>query len=273
MSYTIKEVSEMTNLSISTLRYYDKMGLLPGLKRKESGYRMFSEGDLEMLKIIDAFKKAGLRIKDMQHYLALAFKGESTLEERYQIFLKQETVLKEKNAELQAALEITRRKSPIMKPPAKREQKAFCRPRFACAPHKNNKERRHAPRNGRSCRRNAFFTIWPKPGWFRLFLSPAMVFTAAAAAAAAAPAGACNAAERPAAPAKQKKQKQIINRLQRKTPPLSNQQQEHPIDQKRSDPGNAALQNNKAHRFISGAELAFYRRYRGDTGRIEQGEN
>ena len=53
MSYTIKEVSEMTNLSISTLRYYDKMGLLPGLKRKESGYRMFSEGDLEMLKIID----------------------------------------------------------------------------------------------------------------------------------------------------------------------------------------------------------------------------
>lgn len=86
MNYTIKEVSEMMNLSIPTLRYYDKMGLLPGLERKESGYRIFSEGDIEMLKIIDAFKKAGLKIKDMQNYLALAYKGESTLEERYEIF-------------------------------------------------------------------------------------------------------------------------------------------------------------------------------------------
>lgn len=110
MSYTIKEVSEMMNLSIPTLRYYDKMGLLPGLERKESGYRVFSDGDIEMLKIIDSFKKAGFQIKDIQNYLALAFKGESTLEERYQIFLRQEKVLEEKIAELQGALEVTRRK-------------------------------------------------------------------------------------------------------------------------------------------------------------------
>ena len=134
MSYTIKEVSEMTNLSISTLRYYDKMGLLPGLKRKESGYRMFSEGVLEMLKIIDAFKKAGLRIKDMQHYLALAFKGESTLEERYQIFLKQETVLKEKIAELQAALEITRRKIAYYEAACKAGTESLLPPAFCLRP-------------------------------------------------------------------------------------------------------------------------------------------
>lgn len=110
MSYTIKEVSEMMNLSIPTLRYYDKMGLLPGLERKESGYRVFSDVDIEMLKIIDSFKKAGFQIKDIQNYLALAFKGESTLEERYQIFLRQEKVLEEKIAELQGALEVTRKK-------------------------------------------------------------------------------------------------------------------------------------------------------------------
>lgn len=110
MNYTIKEVSEMMNLSIPTLRYYDKMGLLPGLERKESGYRIFSEGDIEMLKIIDAFKKAGLKIKDMQNYLALAYKGESTLAERYKIFLKQEKVLKEKISDLEQALEVTRKK-------------------------------------------------------------------------------------------------------------------------------------------------------------------
>lgn len=110
MSYTIKEVSEMMHLPISTLRYYDKMGLLPGLERKESGYRVFSDGDIEMLKIIDSFKKAGLQIKDIQNYLALAFKGESTLEERYQIFLRQEEVLEEKITELQQALKVTRKK-------------------------------------------------------------------------------------------------------------------------------------------------------------------
>lgn len=110
MSYTIKEVSEMMHLPISTLRYYDKMGLLPGLERKESGYRVFSDGDIEMLKIIDSFKKAGLQIKDIQNYLALAFKGESTLEERYQIFLRQEKVLEEKITELQQALKVTRKK-------------------------------------------------------------------------------------------------------------------------------------------------------------------
>ena len=110
MGYTIREVSQMMNLSISTLRYYDKMGLLPGLERKQSGYRVFSDGDIEMLKIINAFKKAGLQIKDIQNYLALAFKGESTLEERYHIFVKQEKVLKEKITELQQALEVTRKK-------------------------------------------------------------------------------------------------------------------------------------------------------------------
>lgn len=92
------------------MRYYDKMGLLPGLERKESGYRVFSDGDIEMLKIIDSFKKAGLQIKDIQNYLSLAFKGESTLEERYQIFLRQEKVLEEKITELQQALKVTRKK-------------------------------------------------------------------------------------------------------------------------------------------------------------------
>ena len=49
MTYTIKEVSSLTGLSIPTLRYYDKEGLLPDLRRKESGYRIFSDEDLYVL--------------------------------------------------------------------------------------------------------------------------------------------------------------------------------------------------------------------------------
>lgn len=108
MDYTIKEVSEMTNLSISTLRYYDKEGLLPELERKESGYRIFTDGHLDLLKVIDSFKKAGLQIKDIQHYISLAYQGEATLRQRYEIFLNQEKLLDEKIADLQEALKVTR---------------------------------------------------------------------------------------------------------------------------------------------------------------------
>ena len=49
MGYTIKQVSQLTGLSISTLRYYDREGLLPELRRRESGYREFGESDLYAL--------------------------------------------------------------------------------------------------------------------------------------------------------------------------------------------------------------------------------
>lgn len=110
MGYTVKEVSEMIGLPISTLRYYDKMGLLPGLQRKESGYRVFSEDDIEMLKIINSFKQAGFQIKDIQRYVALALQGDGTLQERYDIFLKQEQVLNKKMQALQTAMEVTQKK-------------------------------------------------------------------------------------------------------------------------------------------------------------------
>ena len=56
MTYTIKQVSELTGLSIPALRYYDKEGLLPDLRRKESGYRIFSDEDLYALELIACFK-------------------------------------------------------------------------------------------------------------------------------------------------------------------------------------------------------------------------
>lgn len=45
MTYTIKEASDITGIPATTLRYYDKEGILPFLERKESGHRMFSEQD------------------------------------------------------------------------------------------------------------------------------------------------------------------------------------------------------------------------------------
>ena len=51
--YTIKEVAEMLHIPATTLRYYDKEGLLPYVKRMDSGYRLFSENDISMLRVIE----------------------------------------------------------------------------------------------------------------------------------------------------------------------------------------------------------------------------
>ena len=60
MTYTIKEASDITGIPATTLRYYDKEGILPFLERKESGHRMFSEQDLSMLRIIECLKCTGM---------------------------------------------------------------------------------------------------------------------------------------------------------------------------------------------------------------------
>ncbi len=105
MHYTIKEVSEKTGLTTSTLRYYDREGLLPTLKKRDSGYREFHELDLEIIRVIECFKKSGMQIKDIKQYMDLFLKGDYTLQERYEMLLAQRQILAEKRAEIDAALQ------------------------------------------------------------------------------------------------------------------------------------------------------------------------
>lgn len=96
MNYTIKQVSEKYNLPISTIRYYDKEGLLPNIKRKESGYRLFSDDDLSTLEWIECFKATGMSIKEIKYYFDLCQQGDETLQERYEIILqRKESTLKQ----------------------------------------------------------------------------------------------------------------------------------------------------------------------------------
>ena len=104
MTYTIKGVSALTGLSIPTLRYYDKEGLLPDLRRKESGYRIFSDEDLYVLELIECFKQSGLQIKEIRYFMTLVKEGDATLQERFEIFRSHVERLKEKMESLQKAL-------------------------------------------------------------------------------------------------------------------------------------------------------------------------
>ena len=93
MTYSIGEVAKMMGLTIYTLRYYDKEGLLPNLKRTSSGTRIFSDSDIETLKIIECLKTTGVPIKDIKKFIDWCIQGDSTLQQRYDLFVERKTIV------------------------------------------------------------------------------------------------------------------------------------------------------------------------------------
>lgn len=108
--YSISEVSKMFNLPLSTLRYYDKEGLFPNLKR-ESGIRKFSDSDLEALRVIECLKKSGLEIKDIKLFMDWCKEGPSTYLNRYNLIHNQKEKIKQEIEHLNKALDMLEFKS------------------------------------------------------------------------------------------------------------------------------------------------------------------
>lgn len=69
--YTMKEVSEAYSLSQYTIRFYDKEGLLPFVKRDQSGRRIFSEDDMDQIGLICCLKESGMPLKDIKDYISM----------------------------------------------------------------------------------------------------------------------------------------------------------------------------------------------------------
>jgi DNA-binding transcriptional MerR regulator len=88
MNYTIKQVAEKMGVTVPTLRYYDKEGLLPFVDKKPNGTRVFKDEDFKGLEIITCMKNSGTPIKDIKRYMDLCKEGDSTLQERLEIFLE-----------------------------------------------------------------------------------------------------------------------------------------------------------------------------------------
>ena len=89
---TVGEISKLLNIPASTLRYYDKEGLLPFVERSSSGIRKFQDNDIEWLKMIECLKKSGMSIKDIKTYLELTLQGDDTIHERLELFKKQRRI-------------------------------------------------------------------------------------------------------------------------------------------------------------------------------------
>ena len=90
--YTIGQVSEMTGLPVSTLRYYDKEGLFPGIER-QSGIRKFGDRELEALRVIECLKKSGLEIRDIRQFMDWCAQGSETYPQRRELFVRQKAAV------------------------------------------------------------------------------------------------------------------------------------------------------------------------------------
>ena len=105
MIYTVGEMAQKLGVPASTLRYYDKEGLLPFVERSSGGIRMFRENDFEWLQVIRCMKKAGMSIKDIRQYIELSMQGDDTIDTRLEMFRHQREVLTQQIQQLQHTLE------------------------------------------------------------------------------------------------------------------------------------------------------------------------
>lgn len=83
--YTIKEVSNIMDVSEHTLRFWAKSGFFPFIKRDENNIRFFSQSDLEWVKIVKCLRSVGTENKAIKRYIDLCIIGDSTIKERFEI--------------------------------------------------------------------------------------------------------------------------------------------------------------------------------------------
>ncbi|MGN0468436.1 MAG: MerR family transcriptional regulator [Acutalibacteraceae bacterium] len=106
MLYTVGEMAKRLSVQPSTLRYYDKMGLLPFVERSSGGIRMFKDSDYEWLQIIGCLKKTGMQLTDIKHFIEMAMQGDKTIDERLNLIIKQKQAVKEQIDELNETMKV-----------------------------------------------------------------------------------------------------------------------------------------------------------------------
>jgi len=101
----IAEVSKKYDLSPDTLRYYERVGLLPNIHRSQSGIRDYTEEDCHWIEFIKCMRSAGLSIEVLIEYVTLFQQGDVTIEKRKQLLIEQRVSLLQKMEDMRETLE------------------------------------------------------------------------------------------------------------------------------------------------------------------------
>jgi DNA-binding transcriptional MerR regulator len=106
----IAEVSEHYGLSSDTLRYYERIGLIPPVHRNEGGIRDYNDLDLRRVEFVKCMRSAGLSIEVLIEYVGLVQQGDGTIETRKEILKEQRELLLARMKELQKTLDVLNHK-------------------------------------------------------------------------------------------------------------------------------------------------------------------
>lgn len=102
---TITEVSKKFGLSPDTLRYYERIGLIPRVNRNSNGIREYTEEDCRWIEFIKCMRSAGVQVETLIEYVTLLQQGDKTIEARKQILIEQRDKLISRIEEMKRALE------------------------------------------------------------------------------------------------------------------------------------------------------------------------
>lgn len=123
-TYSIKEASQLTQLSADTIRYYEKIGLLPPVNRNSVGVRVFTGTDITILNFIRHLKSVEMPLEELKNYMDLVAEGDSTNPQRLEILVAERDRLQTKLTDLQEAISILNDKianyEEVMKPVEKK---------------------------------------------------------------------------------------------------------------------------------------------------------
>ena len=101
--YTIGDAAAKLGMPASTIRFYEKNGLIPNQQRSSDGRRLFDEDDLEWMRFVERLKVSGMPIKEIREYIRLYMEGDSTIEERRRIVYERRAAIDKQLEELQLA--------------------------------------------------------------------------------------------------------------------------------------------------------------------------
>ena len=124
----IAQVSEKYSISHDTLRYYERVGLIPPVQRQENGIRDYNELDLRRVEFIQCMRRAGLPIEVLSEYIRLVQLGDSTIEARKEILKKQRELLAGRMQEMQKTLDLLDHKLEVYENTLLKREKAIISP-------------------------------------------------------------------------------------------------------------------------------------------------
>ncbi len=104
--YTIKEVAKRMDISEHTLRFWAKSGFFPFIKRNKNNIRLFSDNDLDWVRIVKCLRAVGTENKAIKRYIDLCIKGDSTIPERYEIIQATKLKAEQQMLELQQQMDL-----------------------------------------------------------------------------------------------------------------------------------------------------------------------